>query len=164
MVLIEKDGEICRRVLEFIGEGEELKKWLLMLLKGPYSEIYFCTPFISNLEIYPGRDFLSFVKYLIGSNKKITLVTKRLDNHEELLRELFYIGVNIFTNENLHSKIILFRGTNRNTVILGSTNLTYSGFNKNLESCIITDVENIGNDALQYLLYLQAKSNKYNIK
>ena len=161
MVLLSRGEEIYNRTLLMITDNEELRRWLLFFLKRKYSEIWFCTPYISDINFYEDKYLSKFIERFIAAGGYIDIITQDLKRQREVLNILNNVGAKIFINTELHAKLILLKHKKRSLIVVGSANITHSGYFKNYECSIITDIEDIVYTGRKFLSLLKAKSRPY---
>lgn len=151
-------------IAEFIGHGlhEEDNE-----TTGNYICSSFKSEIFTNITVFvafirtPGISYLKpFIEKAVSENRKVTFYVGRNDfiTSKEALELLLDLKVEtyIYFNENFlyHPKVYLFEGV-KNRIIVGSSNLTRTGFFHNVESSLLLDFSNQDSAGLKVLNQLK---------
>jgi len=123
-------------------KGRELNIWTGRILTDvSFQYIYIVSPFITDIYI-DGRNRFSSMLMRLAKSAHVYLLTRPPRDTTEMrfLEGLKEGGISIYVNSLLHAKLILAkRSQTSGLAIIGSANLTYSGFWKNLEIALLVD-------------------------
>ena len=144
--------ELRGRLLDDKGKLAEALRDVLEVTRRP-NRVRILTSTIGPFDVN-GSTFATRLKLLLANGALVTLIfgedPSRMESGKQRhVMELHRFGVKVFHNPRMHAKLVLAEGKRGRALLLGSANMTGSGFWRNYELGLRAEVS--GEDAFRAL-------------
>jgi phosphatidylserine/phosphatidylglycerophosphate/cardiolipin synthase-like enzyme len=127
-------------------DADSVRKQLLIQMIRPQSKIMIVTPFLQDVELETGRTLAKLLEAQIRTSTEVELFTTPPSGKTgeflrkyQLLEAFSALGLKIYVNYKLHSKVFCFNNNGQLFIsLIGSTNLTTAALKQRLELAVFS--------------------------
>ena len=140
--------EFPRHGTIFVAD-EEIYDNIVIFLEDTEKEVIILSPWIDSTAHMKDR-----IKVMRKKGVEITLLTRtpKDNKHRQAVEELQKVGVEVFYDDRLHGKMLLF---DRDLVMVMSSNIILSSMVHNHEAGMVSTNPEVVENAIRYLQYLE---------